>query len=61
MNALTGKKDGPLRGFDYLSLFSDPKHSVENLENYGNFATFNRIFNTKTIIIQMGPTILNFG
>ena len=58
MDTLTGKKDGPLRGFDYLSLFSDPKHSVEN---YGNFVTFNRIFNTKTIIIQMGPTISNVG
>ena len=30
-------------------------------ENYCNFATFNRIVDTKTNIIQTGPNILNVG
>ena len=29
--------------------------------NYCNFASFNRVFDTKTSIIQMGPNILNVG
>ena len=51
------KGDGPYRGFGYLSLFSDPI----------DIATWNqREFqysevNTKTSIVQMGPTILNVG
>ena len=56
------KGDEPYRVFGYLSLFSDPlvwQHGAK--KNYCNFATFNRIVDTKTIIIQMGPTILNAG
>ena len=31
------------------------------IENYCIFANFKRVVNTKTIIIQMGPNILNVG
>ena len=30
-------------------------------ENYCNFASFNRVVDTKTSVIQMGPIILNVG
>ena len=30
-------------------------------ENYSNFATVNRIVDTKTIIIKKGPNIFNIG
>ena len=30
-------------------------------ENYCNFASFNRVVDTKTSIIQMGPNISSFG
>ena len=30
-------------------------------ESYCNFASFNRVVNTKTRRIQMGPNILNIG
>ena len=46
------KGNGPYRGF------SDPKHLEKN---YCNFAIFNRVVDTKTSIIQMGPNILNVG
>ena len=50
------------RGFSYSSLFSDLvdwQHGAK--ENYCSFATFNRIVDTKIIIIQMGPNILHVG
>ena len=46
------KGNGPYRGF------SDPKLLEEN---YCYFAIFNRVVDTKTSIIQMGPNILNVG
>ena len=51
------KRDGPYRGFGYLSLFSDHLDSGENRakDKYCNFATFNRIVDTKTSIIQKEP------
>ena len=56
------KGNGPYHGFGYLSLFSDPIHlQHEAKENYCNFASFNKIADTKTIIIQMGPNMLNAG
>ena len=49
------KKDGPYRGFGNLSLFSDPlKLAKWSQRENCNFATFNRIFETKTSIIQTG-------
>ena len=56
------KGDGPYHGFGYLSLFSDPinwQHDPN--ENYFNFPSFSKIVDTKTIIIEMGPNILNVG
>ena len=42
-------------GFDFLSLFSDPIDlaTYGAKENYCNFATFDRVVDTKTGIIQM--------
>ena len=49
------KKDGPYRGFCYLSLFSDPLNMAKwSQRDNNNFATFNRIVETKTSIIQTG-------
>ena len=59
---INDKGDGPYRGFGYLSLFSDPmiwQHEAK--ENYCNLASFNKIVDTKTFIIQMGSNILNVG
>ena len=42
--------DGPYRGFGYLSLFSD---HIDLATCYSYFATFYRVVNTKTSIIQM--------
>ena len=56
------KGDGPYRDFGYISLFSHPvdwQHEAKR--NYCKFATFNMIVDTKTIIIQMGPNVLNVG
>ena len=39
------KGDGPYRGFGYLSLFSDPKDLATWSQN---FASFNRVVDTKT-------------
>ena len=50
------KWDGPYCSFGYLSLFSDPLDwQNEAKEKYCNFATFNRIVDTKTSIIQTEP------
>ena len=54
------KGDGPHRGFGYISSCSDPVDWRDGANrNYCNFATFNRIVDTKTTIIQMGTNILN--
>ena len=53
------KGDGQYRGFGYLSLFSGPIDLATWSQNDSNFATFNRIVNTKTNILQMGQNILN--
>ena len=58
------KGDGPYRGFGYLSLFSDPTDLAtwsQREKIYCNFARFNKVVDTKTIKIQMGPNILNNG
>ena len=52
-----GKGDGPYRGFGYLGLFMTLEvwqHGAK--ANYCNFASFNRVIDTKTSKIQMGPT-----
>ena len=56
------KGNGPYLGFGYISLFGDPvdlQHGAKR--NNCNFATFNWIVDTMTIMIQMGPNILNVG
>ena len=65
------KVDGPYHGFGYLNLVSDHLdltckakvvvsfHGVK--QNYCKFAPFNRVVDTKTIIIQMGQNISNIG
>ena len=45
----------PYRGFDYLSLFSDPIDFATWSQS--NFASFNRIVDTKTSKIQIGPNL----
>ena len=52
------KGDGSYRGFGYLILFSDPI-DLATKENCSNFATFNRVDNTKTSTTQMAPNILH--
>ena len=47
------KGDGPYRGFGYLSLFSDPVDITVVLQ------LSKRIVDKKTVIIQIGPNILN--
>ena len=50
------KGDGPCRAFGYLSLFSDPIR-------FGNMEQkrITVILHPSTIIIQMGPNIINIG
>ena len=48
------KWDWSYRGFGQFSLFSD---HLEQKINYCNFATFNRLVDTKTSIIQTEPNI----
>ena len=52
------KGDGPYRGFGYLSFFSDPKDLAtwsKRASLYCNFAIFNKVVDTMSSIIQMGP------
>ena len=53
----------PYHGFGYIRLFSDPialaTWSKKRIIVY--LATFNRIVNKKTGIIQMEPNIFNAG
>ena len=49
----------PYRGFDYLSLFSDPIDLAHGARE-NKIAIFNRVVDTKSSIIKTGPTILKF-
>ena len=53
------KVNGPYRGFDLLSFFSDFLNGAK--EKYCYFAILHRIVDTKTSIIQTEPNILNVG
>ena len=56
------KRVGPYRGFGFSSLISDIIWQYGAKENYSKFETFNNmVVNTKTLIVQMGPNILNVG
>ena len=54
---------GPLRGFGYSSLVSDPLDLAtwSKKESYSNCSTFSRLVDTKTSLIKMRPNILNVG
>ena len=50
----------PYHGFGYLSLFSDPTDLATcSQRELLLFASFNRVVDTKSSIIQIGPNILN--
>ena len=52
------KRNGPYRGFGYLSLFSDPLDLAKwSQREYCTFATFNRIVDANTSFIQTEPNI----
>ena len=56
------KADGPYRGFGYLSIFSDSNLEPKTITVIiVNFATFDRVVDTKTSIMQRGPNVLNVG
>ena len=52
------KRDGPYRGFGYLSLFNDPLNLAKwsQRENC-NFAIFNRIVETKRVLYKQAKNI----
>ena len=50
------KGDGPYHSSVTLQIW---QHGAK--ENYSNFAASNRVVDTKTWIIQMGPNIINNG